>query len=304
MTMTREQLLSVIQSERLEVPNGNLNCGTAHVFLNRIKHLEAGKRRLVATELAMRLWLEALASGGPYYVEFESVLWLHFSEDVDPEDRIRSISTSAGISVDVEGLYHTFLRGMFVASGKTRHQFYQDMLLEVGIQINLTDAEFGEEAVRFYERVAESVHAEHLLVFYSVGLLIKACMSIDRDRSLPMADSELEKIFRHFERAIPLGAAFIRYASSKDLAKEAVQKLFPTKESTEVFYSIDFCDKSSTLEHLVAYSDRCMSTYEGEVSERASAGEQVSLVEGEAADDFTEIEKVVYHFNCFAICQS
>ncbi len=170
--------------------------------------------------------------------------------------------------------------------------------------MKLNDAEFGEQAMRLYERVAESVYADHLLVFYSVGLLTKACMSVNRDRSFPMADSELEKMFKHFERAIPLGAAFIRYASSKDLANETARKLFPVQDSAEVFYSLNFSDRSNTLGHLVAYGDLCMSTYEGEVSERVSAGEQVSLVEGEAADDFTEIEKVVYHFNCFAICQS
>ncbi len=213
MTMTREQSLSAIQSEKLEVPSGDLTSITARAFLNRASHLEASKRRLVAMELAMRLWLGLLARWGPYYVDFESVLWLHFSQNVSPEDQIRTIPTSAGIGVDVEGLYHMFLREMFVASGKTRHQFYQDMLLEVGIQMKLTDAEFGEKAMQFYERVAESVHAEHLLVFYSVGLLIRAYMAMDHKCSLPIADEELEKIYRHFERAIPLGAAFIEYAA-------------------------------------------------------------------------------------------
>ncbi len=304
MAETREQALEVIACESLSLPSGSATRLMTRAFLNRIKHLEASKRRLVTAELAMRLWLGSLSSSGPYYVDFESVLWLHFSQNLSPEDQIRTIPTSAGIGVDVEGLYHMFLREMFVASGKTRHQFYQDMLLEVGIQMKLTDAEFGEKAMQFYERVAESVHAEHLLVFYSVGLLIRAYMAMDRKFSLPVADGELERIYRHFEKAIPLEKAFVEYASEKSLINEAVQKLFPTKDSTEVFYSLEFCDKGNTLGHLVAYSDLCMSTYEGEARERVFARQQVSLVEGEAADDLTEIGKEAYHFNCFAICQS
>ncbi len=230
MEATREKALEAIACENLSLPNSNATSLVTRAFLSKVRHIEASKRQLVTTELAMRLWLGALSSGGPYYAEFESVLWLHFSQDGHAEGPIRYISTFETISTDVVNLYRAHLRGMFVASGKTRDQLYQDMLLEVSTQMKLTDAEFGDEAMRFYQGVAKSVHAEHLLVFYSTGLLIKAYIAMNRKCSLPIADGELEKIYRHFEKAIPLERAFVEYASENSLINEAVQKLFPVQD--------------------------------------------------------------------------
>ncbi len=75
MTMTREQSLSVVQSERLDIPGrDSLSSIMACMILESIADLEARKRRLIAAELAVRLWLESLALSGPYYADFENAL--------------------------------------------------------------------------------------------------------------------------------------------------------------------------------------------------------------------------------------
>ncbi len=94
------------------------------------------------------------------------------------------------------------------------------------------DVGLDEMAMQLYGRAAESIHVEHLLVLYSTGLPIKAVMAVDHRCRLPMADSELEKMYKHFEWETPLGVAFTKYTSSRSLANETIRKLFPAKDST------------------------------------------------------------------------
>ncbi len=226
MTMTREQSLDIIQSELPDVTEDNLSSFTARAVLNNAAHLEPGKRRLVATGLAVRLWLKMLSVSYTYYPEFESVLWLHFSEETNPEEQLRTITTLVVIAADVERLYCRYLCGMFAASMKKRHDFYQGMLIEAGLQMSLYEAEFGERAMRFYESATKSIHKEHLLAFYSAGLLVKAYVTVHPKCSLPIADSELESIYEHFEEAMPLEAVFVNYAMDDGYFKSRVGEGF------------------------------------------------------------------------------
>ncbi len=62
---------------------------------------------------------------------------------------------------------------MLLASSKTREAFYNTMLADAEIQKSLSNVEFGEGAKEFYMKVYKSMHREHLLVLYSVRLLLK-----------------------------------------------------------------------------------------------------------------------------------
>ncbi len=226
MTMVREQSLGIVESELPDVTDDNLSSATARAFLNNAAHLEPAKRRLVATELAVRLWLKMLSVSCTYYPEFESTLRLYFSQETDPEEQLRTIVTSTRLALDVERLYHKFLCGMFSASRKTRYEFYQEMLIEVGLQMDLYDVEFGEKAMQFHEMAAKSIHEEHLLVFYSTGLLIKVYTAVNSKCKLPMAESELEKVYEYFERATPLDAVFVTYATDDGYFKSRIEEGF------------------------------------------------------------------------------
>ncbi len=225
--MVREQSLGIIQSELPDVTEDNLSTVTARIFLSSAAHLEPRRRQLVATELAVCLWLKSLSMSCKYYPEFESVLRLHFSQETNAEEQLRIIRTPASIAADVESLYCKYLCGMFAASKKkTRHDFYQDMLIEAGLQMDFYDAEFGERAMKFSEAAAKSIHEEHLLVFYSTGLLIKAYTAVNPKCSLPMDDSELDKICKHFEEAMPLDAVFVKYATDDGYFKSRIVEGF------------------------------------------------------------------------------
>ncbi len=73
--------------------------------------------------------------------------------------------------------------------------------------------DFGEKAAAFQRRAGESVHYEHLLVWYSVELLLKARKAI-HPKTRPITEEGLETFYRHFEDAIPLGGKFLKYSAS------------------------------------------------------------------------------------------
>ncbi len=140
--------MAVIQGERLDIPSEDgLSSTTACTILESIGNFEAGKKQPIAAELAVRLWLRSLALSGSYYADFEGSLWRHFSQDVSPESQLYTLTTSTRISANVEGLYSKYLPEMFVASRRTRYDFYQSMLIEAGLKMELRDADFGERAL-------------------------------------------------------------------------------------------------------------------------------------------------------------
>ncbi len=75
------------------------------------------------------------------------------------------------VDAGAKKVYFDFLRGMFTASEKTRSELYRSSPLEANIEPELNGAEFGNGIKVFYSGAIKSVHKEHLLVFYSAGLL-------------------------------------------------------------------------------------------------------------------------------------
>lgn len=56
--------------------------------------------------------------------------------------------------------------------------------------MGLRNAEFGEKTAQFYRKACRSVHKKHLLVFYSIGFLIRAYMADSSRRSRQISDDE------------------------------------------------------------------------------------------------------------------
>ncbi len=108
---------------------------------------------------------------------------------------------------------------MFAKSGKQRKDFYREMLVEVGLCIDLSEVEFGEKAMRFYDEVMDSLHRDHLLVFYSVGLLLSVLLARSSGSSAQLADDNLEVIYQYFENSLPLGGKFLKYAKDDTFFK-------------------------------------------------------------------------------------
>lgn len=90
--------------------------------------------------------------------------------------------------------------------------------------MELGDAEFGEVAMQFYRKATGSVHVEHSLVFYSAGLLIKAYIAVHPECNLPIADCELEKVYKYFDENISLNDRFEKYATNDSYFKSQVEE--------------------------------------------------------------------------------
>ncbi len=130
---------------------------------------------------------------------------------------------AAGFEASVRQLYCEFLQGMFAASGKTRKKFYRDMLAEVEIEPNLLSVEYSDQARAFYGRILGSVHKDHLLVFYSVGLLLKT-MKMAYRKDTPFPKKELEVLYNYFEENLPLRGKFLRYSRDDSFFISGIEK--------------------------------------------------------------------------------
>ncbi len=210
MATARDQSLQVVKGLSIDVSSNSLDCGLAVALLDETTHLEPPQRRLVVTELAVRLWLNLLSTMGSFYPEFELFLWHELFHDEDLESQMHSYISPAKVLADVIEKYSRFLKSMFSSSNKTRNDFYDDMLLEAGIRKELGCFDFGERALAFRKRVRQSVHREHLLVYYSVELYLKACEAVN-SKDIRVSDAKLEEIYRHFEEKIPLMNTFDKY---------------------------------------------------------------------------------------------
>ncbi len=223
MMVAREEAVEAAKSANFDLADGGLSVAKACKALNMEKELGPSQHRLVLTELAMRLWLEPLARRGPYYSEFEAFLWSHISRKSDLVQHVSAIISTKGIEARARKLYLQFLQRMFATSGKTRKEFYGDMLADVGIELSLSSVEFGDGATIFYERVLESVHREHLLAFYSVGLLLRA-VTEGHCKGVGSPDEEEHgALYRYFEMNFPLGGKFLKYAGDEILFKSVVE---------------------------------------------------------------------------------
>ncbi len=216
MTLAREQAIQVMKSRNLDIHSSELT-GTHIIDIVALgRRLEPRERQLILTELATRAWLRPRPFEGPLYPEFEEVLWTYLSKEEGVEEKVIASLGTSRADPGIEKLYNEYLKGMFASSGKARLDFYKDMLTEAGIEMGLEDAEFGDEALNFFAKVANSVHKEHLLVFYSAGLVAKLAIERDPSKCNPWSEEWLDAVCRYFENGLPLEDQFIHY--SKDCA--------------------------------------------------------------------------------------
>lgn len=113
---------------------------------------------------------------------------------------------------------------MFAASGKTRSDFYKDILTDAGIKMELADAKFGDEALDFFKKVLTSVHRAHLLVFYSAGLALKLSSELDLHMGSSVGEERLDAICRYFEEGIPLEGRFLHYSRDSKRIKYSLEE--------------------------------------------------------------------------------
>ncbi len=73
--ITREQPLQVMKSLEIDIPSGEISCDLLSSLLLETRKMEPNQKRLVFTELAIRLSLRVLAFNGLFYLEFENDLW-------------------------------------------------------------------------------------------------------------------------------------------------------------------------------------------------------------------------------------
>ncbi len=215
-TLTREHSLQAIESASLEVPGRGLTRATMEDFFESASQLDPNQRQLGLAEAATRTLLNFLEAKRPLYPEFESLVWQQFLKSDNLEAEIDSLLNSQERLNSVPREYYDFVRGMFGKSGKTRHEFYRAMLSEAAFAAMFDGISFGEAAISFLKKTKKSVHQEHLLVFYSVELLIRAYAAAYPGSS-PISDERLETFYQHFEAAIPLPAKFERYTKEDTL---------------------------------------------------------------------------------------
>lgn len=211
--VTRAEAVQAIKSANVQVTGDDLNYKKVHELLKMARQLEPRQNQLVVAEVATHLCLNYIKSRGPFYPDFESFLWSHFAEKVNFEFELRKLIGTGQINAEAVTIYSDYLRSMFDASGKTRSDFYGEMAAEAGAQKDLESPDFGDGASRFCEKVVNSVHGEHLLVLYSVKLVLKLHeASFPGGNAPPIADEKLDLAYRYFERGIPLEDTFLDYA--------------------------------------------------------------------------------------------
>ncbi len=216
MALTRERALQALQCANIEIPSSGISRAVMRRVFSEASQLGPEDRQAVLAEVATRTFLQSLTSRQPLYSEFEESVWLHFSEVKNLEREIEALFNPEQSFIAAQRGYNEFLRSMFEKSAKTRKDFYGDMLYEADIAMEADGISFGSVSAKFGRAAMESVHQEHLLVFYSVELLIRAYATA-RPRSSPISDDKLETFYRHFEAAFPLAGKFEAYANDDSL---------------------------------------------------------------------------------------
>ncbi len=216
--VTREASLLALQRAGISFSALNEGCVSVYELVQRIEPFEQKERQTILAEAITLTCARFLATTDRRYSGFETFLWLQLSESMDLESLALSFIDLTKVAVYAMGKYHDFLRGMFAASNKTRHQFYYEMLAKSGIDIKFGDIGFGESAAAFQRKASRSLDREHLLVFYSVELFLKAYMTL-HPKDSPIADEKVEEFYRHFEAAIPLTGKFSKYSRDDSLFK-------------------------------------------------------------------------------------
>ncbi len=226
--MPRALSLQALQRAGVKLDSNITRVGALGTLVARAKSLEKEDRQLVLSEVATHVCIRSLEDMGSLYEEFEHELWLSFMAMEDLEGQVASFISHVQRAAYAAAQYYAFLKGMFMKSGKTRHQFYYDMLTEAGIEMDFGSVDFGESAVMFYRQAIMSIHLEHLLAFYSVELFLKVYISL-HPRDSPLSDAKVEAFYRHFEAAFPLTEKFGKYTKEGGLFKfSASHRLLPS----------------------------------------------------------------------------
>ncbi len=202
-----------MKDAKIMLADDDVRRGAVIKFLNQLKHLKAAQRQLIAAEFATRLWMRSLDFLRPLYDQFEDELWMQLAGEANLDKLIIDLALNHKVLVDARTRYYVYIQTMFKRSKKSREEFYNEMLVEAGVEIELGEVDFGEKAVAFGGKTIESVHQEHLLVWYSARLLLKAHRTIYPTHR-PISESALEILYKHFEDAIPLCGKFRQYSSS------------------------------------------------------------------------------------------
>ncbi len=100
------------------------------------------------------------------------------------------------------------------------------MLSEAGIMMSFENIAFGKFALSFLQEAQMSMHREHLIVYYSVELFIRA-HAIAHRKSYPTSNERLDTFYGHFEAAIPLVAKFRKYSNDESLFVYSATHWFP-----------------------------------------------------------------------------
>ncbi len=225
--MTREQSKQALQKVGGKLSRGTVDCATVCELLTDVESLEEAERQSALAEAATLICIDSLRSMSSLYSDFEDSLWQHFSKIGNLSSLIMdSLEDFVERGKYATEQYYSFLRGMFARSTKTRQAFYYEMLIEAGIEIEFNGIDFGASAAAFKRKAGASMHMEHLLVFYSVELFLKAYVYLHPNDS-PLADEKIEVIYRHFEAAIPLIGKFERYTKDDGLFKFSASRRMP-----------------------------------------------------------------------------
>ncbi len=226
--VSRELAIQLLKREGIDLYDGGLGNTALGSLTNKTESLSDDDKQFALAEAMTKMCMYSLKLMSPLYPEFEDELWSAFSKMGDLESQMLSFGDLVRRTSYATAQYYAFLQGMFAKSGKTRHQFYQDMLAEAGIEIGFDSIEFGQTAIAFKKQAVASVHGEHLLVFYSVELFLRVYISL-HPRDSPLADGNVEVFYRHFEAAIPLALKFERYTKDEGLFKfSASHKILPS----------------------------------------------------------------------------
>ncbi len=233
MVPTREEALKGLKGSFRDILESGVRVSNIGDFLESASYHDPPQEQLILAEAATRYVLDFLRIKGPLYPEFKSHLWQQFAESSNIKKELDYLVNSDDFHITIPKRYYDFIRGMFERSGKTRYEFYSEMLKEAGIIMEFDSISFGAAAMKFVGKAVTSVHREHLLVFYSVELLLRAHVAANPGGA-PISDAKLETFYRHFEAATPLANKFKKYAEDDSLfVYSAKHWLLP---------SVDWCE--------------------------------------------------------------
>ncbi len=300
MEAARTEAVAVLRSMGVDVSSSSLEGHSVYDALEKAQEPGSSLSQIVLAELGTHLWIKILALQGPYYHDFEAFLWARFAGRSDLAEYISKIMNADGVEANARQLYYEFLQGMFAASGKTRSRFYRDILADAGIELSLGDIEYGDPAKTFYRMAMRSMHKQHLLVFYSVGLILKAYSILHPSRA-PLASNELEAFFQHFERNFPLVLVFRHYTESMNALGKILWELsLDQPELNAGLQDLAFVDAyglpDSILEQLSVWTDL--------LSKEACHQGALDSMQSKVRMSILIPDKLGDHFSAVVFCQT